>query len=65
MCGISGFLNLKATPYKAGSVIPIKAEIKAEKVDDLFSAFLALKNTPKHIPAAAMVATQSTGASIS
>ena len=57
----NGRLKRKATPYKAGSVIPIAAEIKDEKLAALFDSFFAFKKAPKHIPAADTVATQCTG----
>lgn len=44
-----GFLKRNPTAYRAGSVIPMKAEINADMVEVLFSAFFALKNTPKLI----------------
>lgn len=37
----NGFLKRNATPYNAGSVIPIKAEIKDEKIAVLLFSFLA------------------------
>src|SRR5699024_5634745 len=37
---ISGFLNFILTPYKAGSVIPAKAEIPVESPNSLVFLFL-------------------------
>lgn len=48
---INGFLNLKFTPYIAGSVIPNIPVTPADKAIFLVFLFLAFINTPKTAPA--------------